>query len=183
MFHYIKGKITSYWDDIYINNDIFWLHVHYKGSSKSWEFFLHPIMDENSKSISYYAFDNHEAKIFFWSILKISGIWPKTAFQIANISMNQLQNAISDTDFKFFESIPGIWPKSSKRILVELKSNFAKQDLEKINIDDKLHKDIIKSMKNLWYDSSNLKSLLSKCPIKLDKENMSDIIKRLISNY
>lgn len=183
MFHYINGKVKEFWSDIYINNDIFWLQVFYKWNRKSGEYFLHPIIDDNSKAIYYYAFDKHEAKVFFWSVLKISGIWPKTAFQIANIDKEQLQQAISDTDFKFFEAIPGIGPKSSKRILVELKSSFAKQDLDKIDIDQKLYKDIIKTMKWLWYESDNLKSLLQKCPIKLYKENLNDIIKRVISNY
>ena len=183
MFHYINGKVKEFGTDIYINNDIFWLQVFYKWNRKSGDFFLHPIIDDNSKAIYYYAFDNHEAKSFFGSVLKISGIWPKTAFQIANTDANALRTAIQETDFKFFESIPWIGPKSSKRILVELKSNFAKEDLTKIDIDQKLYKDIIKSMKALWYESDNLKSLLTKCPIKLDISNMSEIIKWVISNY
>ncbi|HCB51547.1 TPA: hypothetical protein DEP21_03155 [Patescibacteria group bacterium] len=41
-------------------------------------------------------------------MLKISGIGPKTAFQIVQLPAESLQNAIKTLDAKFFQSIPGI---------------------------------------------------------------------------
>jgi Holliday junction DNA helicase RuvA len=54
-------------------------------------------------------------------MLKISGIGPKTAFQIVQLPKESLENAIKTLDAKFFQAIPGIGPKSAKKILLELK--------------------------------------------------------------
>jgi len=50
-------------------------------------------------------------------------------------------------DIKFFQSIPGIGPKSAKKILLEMKGNFDLQDVQTMDIDQKLYKDIVKSLK------------------------------------
>jgi len=54
-------------------------------------------------------------------MLKVSGIGPKTAFQIVQLPKDSFQEAIKTVDIKFFQSIPGIGPKSAKKILLELK--------------------------------------------------------------
>jgi len=54
-------------------------------------------------------------------MLKVSGIGPKTAFQIVQLPKESFLQAIKTVDVKFFQSIPGIGPKSAKKILLELK--------------------------------------------------------------
>jgi Holliday junction resolvasome RuvABC DNA-binding subunit len=50
-------------------------------------------------------------------------------------------------DVKFFQAIPGIGPKSAKKILLELKGTFDVQDVQTMDVDQKLYKDIVKSLK------------------------------------
>lgn len=84
-------------------------------------FFLFPYLDDNKKTIIYYAFDTKEQKTLFESLLKVNGVGPKTAFQIVQLPKAQFQTALKTVDVIFFQSIPGIGPKSAKKILLELK--------------------------------------------------------------
>lgn len=106
-------------------------------------------MDENNKTVSYFAFDTMEQKVVFEQMMKISGIGPKTAFGIAAIDRKELQTAIDTFDVKAIQKIPGVGPKTAKRLLVELKATLRPADLQKLDIDEKLFKNIVTSMKNM----------------------------------
>jgi Holliday junction resolvasome RuvABC DNA-binding subunit len=85
-------------------------------------------------------------------------------------------------DVKYFQSIPWIWPKSAKKILLELKWNFDMDDLQKLDIDQKLYKSIVSSLKWFGYEADAIKRALQKYDGKVTKENISTVIKRIISN-
>ena len=137
-------------------------------------------MDENNKTIQYFAFDTVEQKIVFEQMLKISGVGPKTAFGIAAIDKKELQKAIDTMDVKAVQKIPGVGPKTAKRLLVELKTTLKPSDLQKLDIDDKLFKSIVTTMKNMGWDANMVKRKLNECPIPLDKDHLQEIIKWLI---
>jgi len=84
-------------------------------------------------------------------------------------------------DTKFFQAIPGIGPKSAKKIILELKGTINLADMHTIELDQKLFKDIVKSLKGFGYDTDSVKSALSKYEGTLSKENMGEVIKRVIS--
>lgn len=106
-------------------------------------------MDENHKTIQYFAFDTVEQKTVFEQMMKISGIGPRTAFGIAVIDKKELQKAVDTMDVKAMQKIPGVGPKTAKRLLVELKSSLKPADLQKLDIDEKLFKSIVATMKNM----------------------------------
>ncbi len=95
--------------------------MNYAGSKNEGDFFLYPYLDEQKKSVFYFAFDTFEQKESFEQMLKISGVGPKTAFQIVQIPVEELARAIEQLDTKLFQSIPGIGPKLAKKIILELK--------------------------------------------------------------
>ena len=64
-----------------------------------------------------------EQKEVFEMMLKVSWVWPKTAFQIVQLPLNELKDAVENLDAKFFQAIPGVWPKMAKKIVLELKDN------------------------------------------------------------
>ena len=175
-------EIKVFWkQNILISNSI-WIEIMYLWQKTKWEFFLHPHLDDNKKTVIYYAFDDIGQKTVFEDTLKLNWIWPKTAFQIAKIPSDTLKNAIKNLDAKFFQAIPWIGPKSAKKILLELKWNIDLDDVEKINIDQKLYKNIVSSLKWFGYDTDKIKSTLLKYEWKITKENLSDVVKRLVSN-
>ena len=183
MLHYITWSIQQIdSSNILIINPSFGIQALYNGKQKTkWEFFLFPYMDENLKTVSYFAFDTIQQKNAFSQMLKISGVGPKTAFGIANMDPKTLQNAIETFDVKTLQWIPGVGPKTAKRLLVELKSTLTKKDVAKLTIDDKLLRSIVQALKSHGYDATTIKKQLAECPISLDKEHMQDIIKWLIS--
>lgn len=181
MFHYIKWRRQELWNKTLLINDFFWVEVSYLGNKSDWEFFLYPHIDDNKKTVFYFAFDDINQKVVFENILKLNWIWPKTAFQIAKLPQESLKNAIQTLDVKFFQSIPWIWPKSAKKILLELKWNFEMDDIQAINIDQKLYKDIVKSLKWFGYETDKIKNTLQKYEWQITSENMSDVIKRLVT--
>lgn len=180
MFHYFNGKLHILWNKKLLTNDIFGIEVQYSGTKKEGEYYLFPYLDDNRKSVFYFAFDSIEQKSMFEDMLKINWVWPKTAFQLAQLPRESLQNAIKTFDAKFFQWIPWIWPKSAKKILLELKGTFEFDDIQKMDVDQKLYKDIIKALKGFGYDADRIKETLQKYDAKITKENMSQVIKRVI---
>ncbi|MFZ2150445.1 MAG: Holliday junction branch migration protein RuvA [Candidatus Absconditicoccaceae bacterium] len=182
MLHYFRGDLKVIGNKKYLVNELFGIQVNYLGSQKKGEFFLYPYLDDNKKSVFYYCFNTADQKEMFEETLKISGIGPKTAFQIVKLPKADLQKAIKTLDVKYFQSIPGIGPKSAKKILLELKGNFDMDDLEKLDIDQKLYKSIITSLKGFGYEADTIKRALQKYDGKVTKENIPTVIKRIISN-
>jgi len=181
MLHYIVWKVRHIWWETLIINDIFGLQVHYLGSQNNGEFFLYPYLDDNKKTIFYYCFDTIEQKILFERLLKISWVWPKTAFQISQLPKDNLQQALKNVDVKFFQAIPWIWPKSAKKILLQLRGTFDVEDMQKMDIDQKLYKNIVTSLKWFGYGAEQIKSTLQKYEGTVSKDTISEVIKRIIS--
>lgn len=181
MFHYINWKLERHQNTTFVKNQFIWIKVFYFGQKSQWDFFLHPYFDENKKTITYFAFDNAQQQSSFEDVLKINWVWPKTAFQIVQLPKENLDQAIKTLDVKFFQAIPWIWPKSAKKILLELKWNFEIDDVQKMDIDQKLYKNIVNSLKWFGYDTNSIKSTLQKYEWKITKENMTEVIKRVIS--
>ena len=182
MFHLFTGKRISYGPKTYLQSAYFGIQANYMWIQSEGTFFLYPYLDDNKKTIIYYAFDTADQQALFESLLKVSGIGPKTAFQIVQLPRENLQTALKTVDVKFFQSIPGIWPKSAKKILLELKWTVGVEDFEKITVDEKLFKDIVKSLKNFGYDTYKVKEVLQKYDGKITKENMPEVIKWIIKN-
>lgn len=185
MFHYFHWVIKQFDDKTYIINDTHGIQVHYKPEWRhTWPvwLFVHPHIDDNHKTIRYYAFDTHKQKHIFENLLKIAGIWPKTAFHIAQIPQKDIQQATQDLNVKFFQNIPGIWPKSAKKILLELKDSIKQDDLQKLAIDDKLLKKITATLKGLGYEAKKIHHVLHKYDKPITEDNLSEVVKWIIKH-
>jgi Holliday junction resolvasome RuvABC DNA-binding subunit len=147
MFHYFVGKIRHLGGETLLTNDMLGIQVHYLGNQSQGEFFLYPYIDDNKKTVFYFCFDTIEQKVLFESLLKINGVGPKTAFQISQLPQANIQKALKEVDVKFFQAIPGIGPKSAKKILLQLKGTFDMEDIQRMDIDQKLYKNIVTSLK------------------------------------
>ena len=181
MFHCFTGKIRHIGGETLLQNDMFGIQIHYIGKQNQGEFFLYPYIDDNKKTILYYAFDSMDQKIMFEKLLKVSGVGPKTAFQISQLPKENLQTALKNVDVKFFQGISWIWPKSAKKIVLQLRGTFDVEDLQRMDIDQKLYKNIVSSLKGFGYWADQVKASLQKYEGTVSKENVSEVIKRIIS--
>lgn len=181
MLHAISWKIVKDGDFLYICNEYFGVQAEYTGTQKQWMFWLFPLMDEHQKTMSYFARDTNAAKTLFLKMLKMDGVGPKTAYAISLLDRVLLEKAIELTDVNFFQKIPGIGPKTAKRLVIELKTVVKENDFAKISGDDKVVKDIIKYCKGLGYDADAVKSLLSSYDGVIKKETTGEVVKWLFS--
>ncbi len=181
MFHYFTGEFKKIKSESFLVNSSFWVQVNYAGTQKKGDFFLYPYLDDQKKSVFYFAFDTFEQKEAFEKMLKISGVWPKTAFQIVQIPIDELASAIDQLDSKVFQSIPGIGPKLAKKIILELKWNFKLAEAVGVDQNQKVFKSVVKSLQNLGYDAQQVKSVLATYQKPLENADLAEVIKWVIS--
>jgi Holliday junction DNA helicase RuvA len=181
MLQYFQWKIERKGGIIFLIHDFIGIQISYAWNKSEGEFYLFPFYDENKKTIQYFAFDTIEQKQIFEQFLKVNWVWTKTAFQLAQTSPEELSNAVKNMDVKFFQSIPWVGPKWAKKILLELKDSLNVNELSSLDVDQKLFKDIVKSMRWLWYEAESVKKVLLTYKQPITKEKMPEIIKRIIS--
>lgn len=182
MFHHFTGELQNIDWQVFLINQYFGIEVVYDGQMRQGSFFLYPYMDEQNKTIRYFAFDTNAQKKLFLTFYKIQWIGPTTAFKLSHIEQDSIQNAIEHFDTKVFTAIPGVGPKTAKRLLVELKTKLKKQDISKLNLDPKLMEHIIQPLRTMGYEKSAITKKLSAYPWEVSKEATQNIIVRLIQH-
>jgi len=182
MFNIFFWKKAIHWDRVYLQNDSFGVEVTYTGNQKEWTFFLTPLFDQNNQTRRYFSFDTPDQKERFEKVLKIQWIGWKSWYHIAMLPYQELKEAVEQFDAKYFQKLPGVWPKTAKRLLIELKQTITQWDFEKLSVDDKIVKDITWSLQWLWYSAQQIKKLLPDVPYSITQENIPTIMKRLIDH-
>ena len=84
---------------------------------------LKHIKKEDSDSL--FGFISKDQKIFFNKVLNIKGAGSQIGMSLLNNnSVDEIKNAINKNDKKLISSVPGIGPKMTERIILELRSNL-----------------------------------------------------------
>mgnify|MGYP001625305293 FL=1 len=79
--------------------------------------------------VSIYGFNSNEELRMFELLLSVSGVGAKTALaMLAVCTPSEFVLAIVSEDINVLTSIPGIGPKSAKRIILELKDKIKKEE-------------------------------------------------------
>ena len=107
---------------------------------------VHTYYRVREDDISIYGFNTLEELKMFELLLGVSGVGARTALtMLATCTPSEFALAVVSEDIKVLTSIPGIGPKSAKRIILELKDKIKKeQGIEAIKeqIDKKQEDDI-----------------------------------------
>ena len=134
-----------------------------------------------------YGFLSKERRDLFIQLISVSGIGPRTAINLlSNVSVQNFKENIITEDIKSLSLIPGIGPKTAKRIVFDIKEKIvvtgsANQDIDSsklnFNVDD-----IYTALSSLGYK----KSQIDKSIKKLNKSNsfegnIEDVIKKILS--
>lgn len=179
MFHYFSWKIVDYWNYKILKNNFFWIQIIYFWLQREWSFFLHPLLDTKNNTLYYLWFDNIKQLELFYKLVKISWIWWKIACYIStSYSFEEISNAISKWDINFFKNVPGIWPKTAKKILIELKDNFSLEDIENTEKENDKKNIILKWIVSLWYPKTKVEKILNE--YKWDLSDIQYVIKNII---
>jgi len=129
-----------------------------------------------------YGFLEHERRRLFTQLIGVSGIGPRTAINLlSNISVANFKENIIAEDVKSLSLIPGIGPKTAKRIILDIREKVTKDrattdglDTSNINF---TYDDIYTALSSLGYR----KNQIDKAIKQLTKDNIEHVIKRILN--
>ena len=134
-----------------------------------------------------YGFLSKDRRDLFIQLISVSGIGPRTAINLlSNVSVQNFKENIITEDIQSLSLIPGIGPKTAKRIVIEIKekitfdsSSKRALDTSKINFNVD---DIYTALSSLGYKKSQIDKSIKKLNESNSFEgNIEDVIKKILS--
>ena len=160
--------------------------------NKTITFWIHQIKREDSDL--FFGFEDKEKRDFFRDLLQVKGIGPQIGMSLLNkYELNQIFNSIINKDKALFNSIPGIGPKMTERLLLELKnkikgtSDNIKDSSERTNNPElrkeirNLIADLDLALKSLSYNLKERNKAINLILTKVDQPSVST--KKLLNSF
>ncbi|PKL01499.1 MAG: Holliday junction branch migration protein RuvA [Tenericutes bacterium HGW-Tenericutes-1] len=183
MYSYLKGVITE------VKANYITLEVHDVGyhllTPNPYYFELHQeatlyiYQKVAEDEISLFGFQSAEARDLFLKLISVNGIGPKSANAIlAAGSVEDISTAIESGNAKFLQKFPGIGPKASQQIILDLQGKI---DLTPgVVLTDNLQ-DVQAALEAFGYNSKEIKKALAKLdPKKPTNELIKDALKQML---
>jgi Holliday junction DNA helicase RuvA len=127
---------------------------------------------------SMYGFLDMDEKNIFDTVIKLNGIGPSTALAICStLTPSDFASALSSQNVEAFKRVPGIGPKSAKRILVEL-SDFSLETLE-LGTQSRSQLDAMLALESLGFKKDRVSKVLSTCKSDSTQELIKEALKKL----
>ena len=137
---------------------------------------LHTTFIVKDDSLKLYGFFDKEEKEIFDRVLKINGVGPSTALAICStLTPSDFFKALSSQNIDAFKKVPGIGPKSAKRILVEL-GDFL-PDTKEISQSDEAKEKASLALESLGFKKDTVKKALSSCKSTVTEELIKEALK------
>jgi Holliday junction DNA helicase RuvA len=87
---------------------------------------LHTHLNVRENELALYGFGSEEELALFRLLLGVSGIGPKVALSVLSfLSVDRLQAAIAQEDVVTLARVPGIGPKTAKKLVFDLKDKIS----------------------------------------------------------
>ena len=134
------------------------------------------IIKEDSNSL--YGFIDLLEKTMFDRVIKINGVGPSTALAICSTFTPQaFSKAVMSQDVNTIKMVPGIGPKSAKRILVELGDfNLALNESDGANL---AKTDALLALESLGFKKDKIQKVLGSCKSEKTTELIKEALKKL----
>ena len=117
------------------------------------------------KSQDLFGFYDKSEKELFTLLISVSGIGPKIAINLLSfVKPDDFKQRLISGEVEMLTSLPGIGPKTARRIIVELKEKFIKIDKNDLPIDNNsnLDSDALNALMNLGFKSRDITKVLNK---------------------
>lgn len=135
--------------------------------------YIHHYRTENSEML--FGFEMFEEKLLFEELIKINGVWWKVALNILSLGVENLVQAIKNSDNTALEQVKGIGKKGASKIVLELKdSSYIKQYQyitpsvsswkQNARVEDSLFSQVKTTLMNMWYQAQDIEKTLEKAP-------------------
>ena len=124
---------------------------------------------ENGQEL--YGFSDEKERFLFTKLITISGIGPKTAINMLSVlPPEEFRNRLISGEVKLLTSLPGIGPKTAKRIIIELKDDLGSSDSSELGIKETSKvNDASSALKNLGFSPILIREAVTKV-LKDNKE-------------
>jgi len=154
------------------------------GTSVELQTYLHVREDK----LDLYGFYNDTERDVFLKLIGVSGIGPRSAITIlSGATPKDFKQRIIAEDVKSLTVIPGIGPKTAKRIILELKEKFVGEDVDISKLigaeqtSDEI-KDVVQALLSLGYKRGQINESLKKLKEANELEgSLEEIIKKALS--
>ncbi len=128
-----------------------------------------------------YGMETPEELAFFETVLSVSGIGPKSALLMSEMSFVEIEKAIEEENIAFLTKVPGIGKKTASRMILELKGKLPKFSVEYNTGDDsvlvseaKQYKDVKAVLTTLGFVKRDIDVLFEQSEFLLEIEGLSD---------
>ncbi|MEO1922983.1 MAG: Holliday junction branch migration protein RuvA [Nautiliaceae bacterium] len=139
-------------------------------NSKDGIYYITEIIKENEYTL--YGFVDKNEKKLFDTLIKLNGVGPKVALAICStFTPKEFVEIISNADIQTLKKVPGIGPKSAKRILMEM-GEF------EISVSNPIHSQAIVALENLGFKKSEIIKAINGVEGSLE-EVIKETLKRL----
>ncbi|MFA7075862.1 MAG: Holliday junction branch migration protein RuvA [Candidatus Izemoplasmatales bacterium] len=123
-------------------------------------------------SISIYGFKSSEQRDLFIKLITVNGIGPKSATAIlASGTVGSITKAIEDGDAKYLQKFPGIGPKASQQIVLDLKGKI---DFDNVSIKTQNMVEVEEALIALGYRTKEIEKVIKKLD---NSKSTNDLIK------
>lgn len=162
MYNYIKGKISIIKGDYIVieNNNIGYqiktpnpFNFELDSTATIYTYLL-----VREDVFELYGFSTPNQRDLFLKLISVKGLGPKGACAIlASDRVESVIDAINSGDSKYLQKFPGIGPKASQQIILDL---HGKINLDNVQIENPKVKDIKEALKALGYGNTEIKSVV-----------------------
>ncbi|MBQ7307972.1 MAG: Holliday junction branch migration protein RuvA [Clostridia bacterium] len=136
MFSYIKGKVVTKTDNMFVleNNGIGYEIIASSNTISNLvyekETQIYTYMQVKEDGITLFGFSSLEEKDMYLKLISVSGVGGKTAIQIlSGANLEDIIKAIMMGDIRFLKGVKGIGKKTAELICVTLREKIADIDL------------------------------------------------------
>mgnify|MGYP005712430899 FL=1 len=132
-----------------------------------------------------FGFCSEDERNLFMNLKSVSGIGPKSALNILSGSRaSNLINSILSEDVKSLTLLPGLGPKTAKRIILELKEKLADHS-NKVSssnsIDNQVLNDARNALISLGYKLKDVNDVISnEYKSKVSNDSLEEIIRKIL---
>ena len=194
MINSISGKIFKKEPTtLYIENNgiVFSISIclrdYEKLTSENENIFIYTYLNVKENLMELYGFMDLERRSLVLNLIDVSGIGPRTAINLlSNASVSSFKDNIVSEDVKSLSLIPGIGPKTAKRIILDIKEKITSTPISTQNLDnDKLdfsYDDIYTALSSLGYKKSQIDKAVKKLNDEGSYEgDIENVIKRILA--
>jgi Holliday junction DNA helicase RuvA len=134
---------------------------------------LHTYLVVREDSLTLYGFTDISDRSFFELLLSVTGVGPKVAQSILAVNnANYVANAISKSDMKMIESIPGLGKKGAQRLVLELKDKVSIYLSTDLANDNPISGQLEAALVGLGYSSKESKLILADIASELNSKKL-----------